>query len=96
MWEQQVGPAIDLAMLLETLSDQGCNEVLIEAGATLNASFLGQGLWDEMIVYIAPRLMGDTARPLAALGFTGMDEAISTTVKSIDTLGPDLRIVLTP
>jgi len=33
---------------------------------------------------------------LAALGFTGMDEAISTTVKSIDTLGPDLRIVLTP
>jgi diaminohydroxyphosphoribosylaminopyrimidine deaminase/5-amino-6-(5-phosphoribosylamino)uracil reductase len=96
MWEQQGGPAIDLAMLLETLSDQGCNEVLVEAGATLNASFLGQGLWDEMIVYIAPRLMGERARPLAALGFTGMDEAISTTVKSIDTLGPDLRIVLTP
>ena len=96
MWEQQVGSAIDLAMLLETLSDQGCNEVLVEAGATLNASFLGQRLWDEMIVYLAPRLMGDTARPLAALGFTSMDEAISTKVKSIDTLGSDLRIVLTP
>ena len=96
MWEQQNGPLIDLAMLLETLSDRGCNEVLVEAGATLNASFFQQGLWDEAIVYMAPCLMGDTARPLASLGFDDMDETISTTVKSIETLGPDLRIILTP
>ncbi|HCP50627.1 MAG TPA: bifunctional diaminohydroxyphosphoribosylaminopyrimidine deaminase/5-amino-6-(5-phosphoribosylamino)uracil reductase RibD, partial [Gammaproteobacteria bacterium] len=96
MWEQQNGPLIDLAMLLETLSDRGCNEVLVEAGATLNASFFQQGLWDEAIVYMAPCLMGDTARPLASLGFDDMDETISTSVKSIETLGPDLRIILTP
>ncbi|MFP6797290.1 MAG: bifunctional diaminohydroxyphosphoribosylaminopyrimidine deaminase/5-amino-6-(5-phosphoribosylamino)uracil reductase RibD [Pseudomonadales bacterium] len=96
MWEQQEGAAIDLSAFLETLADQGCNEVLVEAGATLNASFLSEGLWDEMIVYMAPLLMGDTARPLAALGFTDMDEAISSTVKSIETLGPDLRIILIP
>ncbi len=96
MWEQQEGSMIDLAMLLETLSDRGCNEVLVEAGATLNASFLKQGLWDETIVYMAPRLMGDRARPLASLGFDDMDESISSTVKSIETLGPDIRIILTP
>ena len=94
--KQQEGAAIDLSAFLETLADQGCNEVLVEAGATLNASFLSEGLWDEMIVYMAPLLMGDTARPLAALGFTDMDEAISSTVKSIETLGPDLRIILIP
>ena len=96
MWELQDGPNVDLPMLLDALSELGCNEVLVEAGATLNASFLEQGLWDEMIVYMAPRLMGETAKPLAALGLNSMGETVSATVKSIETLGPDIRIIFTP
>ena len=96
MWELQDGPNVDLPMLLDALSELGCNEVLVEAGATLNGSFLKQGLWDEMIVYMAPRLMGETAKPLAALGFNTMGETVSATVKSVETLGPDIRIIYTP
>ena len=60
------------------------------------AAKVKQGLWDEMIVYMAPRLMGETAKPLAALGFNTMGETVSATVKSVETLGPDIRIIYTP
>ena len=55
---------LDLPALLEALAQRGSNEVLFECGATLAASLLRQDLCDEILLYIAPVLLGDQARPL--------------------------------
>ena len=61
------GPRVDIDALLAELAKRGANEVLIEAGATLTGEVFRLGLWDEAIVYLAPKLLGRDARPLAEL-----------------------------
>ena len=52
-----------LHSVLESLaSDFACAEVLVEAGATLSTAFIQAGLVDELVVYIAPKLLGSDAR----------------------------------
>jgi diaminohydroxyphosphoribosylaminopyrimidine deaminase / 5-amino-6-(5-phosphoribosylamino)uracil reductase len=59
---------VDLTLLLKHLAAQWqCNELLVEAGATLTGALLQAGLIDELVTYIAPSLLGDTALPLAFL-----------------------------
>lgn len=60
---------VDLAQLLQELGRRGINEVLAEAGTRLNGSLLEAGCVDELLVYQAPILLGDTAR-----GMFGMTE----------------------
>ncbi len=87
---------VDLAALLEHLALRKCNEVLVEAGPTLVGAFLEAGLWDELVVYQAPKLLGSDARPLATLGLTRMAEAINATIVEQARCGDDLRIRLRP
>lgn len=58
---------VDLQALLLELGRRGTNEVLVEAGAKLNASLLREGLVDELLIYQAPVLLGDQARGMADL-----------------------------
>jgi diaminohydroxyphosphoribosylaminopyrimidine deaminase/5-amino-6-(5-phosphoribosylamino)uracil reductase len=58
---------VDLAALLLELGCRGFNEILVEAGAKLNASLLREGLVDELLIYQAPVLLGDKARGMADL-----------------------------
>jgi diaminohydroxyphosphoribosylaminopyrimidine deaminase/5-amino-6-(5-phosphoribosylamino)uracil reductase len=58
---------VDLAAMLLELGSRGYNEVLVEAGAKLNASLLREGLVDELLIYQAPLLLGDKARGMADL-----------------------------
>ena len=57
---------VDLAGLIDRLSMDGINELHVEAGATLNAALLQTGLVDELLVYLAPKLLGP-GRDMAAL-----------------------------
>ncbi|WP_108798659.1 bifunctional diaminohydroxyphosphoribosylaminopyrimidine deaminase/5-amino-6-(5-phosphoribosylamino)uracil reductase RibD, partial [Xanthomonas fragariae] len=57
----------DLTAVLALLAERGINEVHVEAGATLSGALLQAGLVDELLVYMAPVLLGDTARPLLAV-----------------------------
>ena len=57
---------VDLASLIDRLSMDGVNELHVEAGATLNAALLQTGLVDELLVYLAPKLLGP-GRDMAAL-----------------------------
>ncbi len=57
----------DLAGVLQLLAARGANEVWVEAGATLAGAFVHQGLFDELVVYLAPTLLGPDARGLLAL-----------------------------
>lgn len=59
---------IDLHAVMESLAGLGINELLIEAGVTLNGALMASGLVDEMIFYLAPVLLGDQARGMLMLG----------------------------
>ncbi len=83
---------VDLDALLERLANEGCNEVLVEAGPTLAGSFLSAGLVDELIVYMAPTLLGSSARPLFEMPLELMGDAVDLKIKDITAVGNDWRI----
>jgi diaminohydroxyphosphoribosylaminopyrimidine deaminase/5-amino-6-(5-phosphoribosylamino)uracil reductase len=58
---------LDLDALLRLLAGRGVNELQVEAGATLSGALLAADLVDELLLYVAPLLLGDGARPLFAL-----------------------------
>lgn len=87
---------VDLAALLDALGERPCNEVLVEAGPTLIGAFLEAGLWDELLLYVAPKFLGSDARPLAHLPIARMLDAIEAKIAHRDMLGGDLRLRLIP
>lgn len=88
--------SIDLLMLLHQLAELGFNEVLVEAGATLSGAFVRQGLFDELWVYMAPKLMGSRARPLFDIPLEVMDEALPMHIERVESIGRDLKILFLP
>jgi diaminohydroxyphosphoribosylaminopyrimidine deaminase/5-amino-6-(5-phosphoribosylamino)uracil reductase len=73
------------------------NEVQVEAGATLIGALLNHGLADELVIYMAPLLMGDSARGLAHLpGIKRMTDRLLLRIDDVRTIGDDLRITATP
>ncbi|GAA4892231.1 bifunctional diaminohydroxyphosphoribosylaminopyrimidine deaminase/5-amino-6-(5-phosphoribosylamino)uracil reductase RibD [Ferrimonas pelagia] len=87
---------LDLRRLLLELGKREINEVLLEAGASLCGAFIAQGLWDELVLYQAPKLMGDPARGLLALPeFTAMSEIPELAFNDVRRIGADLRLTLT-
>jgi diaminohydroxyphosphoribosylaminopyrimidine deaminase / 5-amino-6-(5-phosphoribosylamino)uracil reductase len=86
----------NLKTVLMTLADKQCNDVLIEAGATLAGAFVQQGLVDELIVYMAPTLLGSKARPLLQLPFDKMNQKINLSISDIRAMGNDWRITAIP
>lgn len=87
---------IDLHALLLELAKRQCNEVLVEAGATLSGSFLRRGLLDEIIVYMAPKLLGSHALPLFNLPLDTMSASLSLKINDIRAVGRDWRITAVP
>lgn len=86
---------IDLVALLEALAQRDCNELLIEAGGTLAGAFVAANLVDELILYLAPTLLGHDARaafqlpPLAVLG-----DAQRWQWHGVERVEADLRLML--
>jgi len=88
---------LDLDAVLALLAARGINEVQVEAGAVLGGALLQAGLVDELLLYQAPLLLGDTARPLlAGLGIERMDGAIGLELFDLRQVGADLRLRLRP
>jgi diaminohydroxyphosphoribosylaminopyrimidine deaminase/5-amino-6-(5-phosphoribosylamino)uracil reductase len=84
---------VDLHAMLLDLGARGCNELLVEAGAVLNGALLRAGLVDELLLYLAPQLLGDMARGMASLGeLTGLDQRIELIWRDVRQIGRDLRI----
>lgn len=87
---------VELASMLADLGKRGINELHVEAGEKLNASFLREGLVDELLVYIAPRLLG-SGRGLAALGpFDRLEQSLDFEIVEAVAIGDDLRLLLRP
>lgn len=88
---------VDLHLVLDELGRRQFNDVLVEAGPTLSGSLLRLGLVDELIVYQAPMLLGPDARAMAALPqLDRLEDALRFTLRSVDRLGADTRLVLLP
>lgn len=86
-----------LNQLLQTLSQQyQIYDVLVEAGATLSTAFLQQGLVDEMISYVAPTLLGQSARAMFNAEFSKMAEQRRFELVDVTQLGQDIRLRLLP
>lgn len=84
-----------LALILDDLkTKKQIHDVMVEAGATLSGAFIAAGLVDELIVYLAPTLLGSLARPMFDLPFLQMNEQVRWQTVSVTPVGDDLRWVL--
>jgi diaminohydroxyphosphoribosylaminopyrimidine deaminase / 5-amino-6-(5-phosphoribosylamino)uracil reductase len=90
------GGQVDLLALLKLLAEKECNNVLVEAGAELAGAFLQAGLVDEFVIYMAPKLLGSSARPLLSLPFDRMDQQVVLDITDIRQVGCDFRITASP
>jgi len=90
------GAKVDLQALLRTLAARGVNELHVEAGHKLNASLLQAGLVDELLVYLAPKLLG-AGREMAAFGpLASLGDALAFEFIDMATLGSDIRLRARP
>ena len=91
------GERLALGAVLERLGELEVNELLVEAGPTLSGELVRQSLVDELLLYVAPKLLGDKARPLLELpALTGLSEARAFTLLDTQPFGDDLRLRLRP
>ncbi|MCB1958096.1 MAG: bifunctional diaminohydroxyphosphoribosylaminopyrimidine deaminase/5-amino-6-(5-phosphoribosylamino)uracil reductase RibD [Rhodocyclaceae bacterium] len=91
------GQQVDLWAMLRSLADQGVNEILSEAGATLNGALVASGCADELLVYLAPRMLGHLARSgLELPDYESLEAPPRWTMADVRQLGDDLRVILRP
>lgn len=88
---------LDLPAVMALLAARGINEIQVEAGAGLGGALWRAGLVDELLLYQAPQLLGDAARPLlSGLGIDHMADAVHLGLHDVRQVGPDLRLLLRP
>ena len=98
---EAVAPAasggLDLGAVLERLAALETNELWVEAGPRLAGAFLAQQLVDELVLYVAPCLLGADALPLAYLPpLADLRQRVALRYHEVSRIGDDLRLVLRP
>ena len=85
---------VDLAKMMQQLADFEINEVLVEAGFRLNGALIKAGLVDELVIYLAPHLLGDVARGMLNLPeLTDLADRQELKIQDLRMLGQDVRII---
>lgn len=85
---------VDLAAMLRELARRGVNELHVEAGFKLNGSLAREGCVDEMLIYLAPAFLGDSAQGMLDLApMASLDERLNVSLRSVERVGEDLRII---
>ena len=90
------GGRVDIGAWVKYLGEQSFNEIMVEAGPTLSGALLKGGWVDRLIIYQAPKLLGDDARAMAAMTFSALAEAPEFEINEVTRVGPDLRIMAAP
>lgn len=94
---RRVAGGLDLAAVLAQLAARGVNEVQVEAGPRLCGALLREGLVDELLLYIAPIILGEQGQPLVAgIHPASMAERLNLKLLESRHVGPDLRLLLAP
>lgn len=85
---------VELPALLQELARRGCNELHVEAGHKLNGSLLDEGLVDELLIYMAPCILGDTAQGMFHLPpLESLAGRRNVRITDISRVGDDIRIL---
>lgn len=88
---------LDLAALMDVLNQRQINELWVEAGPTLAGALIAGGWVDEWVLYVAPKLLGSDAMPLARIGSPeGLDQVRDWRLLETQVLGNDVKMVLRP
>lgn len=88
---------VDLGAMMEDLAARGVNELLVEAGRTLSGTLIGDDLINELILYLAPHLLGDVARGMFRLtDIERLSDRVEFEIEDVRRIGPDLRLILCP
>jgi diaminohydroxyphosphoribosylaminopyrimidine deaminase/5-amino-6-(5-phosphoribosylamino)uracil reductase len=83
----------DLAAIVRELGKRGFNEVTVETGAKLNGSLIAAGVIDEIVLYMAPKILGDTGIGLFAIPeLKRLADAQQLKITDVRSVGPDLRL----
>jgi diaminohydroxyphosphoribosylaminopyrimidine deaminase / 5-amino-6-(5-phosphoribosylamino)uracil reductase len=86
---------IDLAAMMRSLAGRGVNELHVETGARLNGALLESGLADELLLYVAPSVLGDPARGMFERGapLSSLAARVPLEWHRLDRIGVDLRLI---
>lgn len=84
---------VDLAAMMRDLGKREINELHVEAGYKLNGSLVREGLTDEFLLYLAPKMIGQGAGMADFGPLTELSQSLALEFKSTELVGPDLRIV---
>jgi diaminohydroxyphosphoribosylaminopyrimidine deaminase / 5-amino-6-(5-phosphoribosylamino)uracil reductase len=90
------GQHVDLHAVMAVLAAREVNELHVEAGPQLCGALMREGLVDELVIYMAPHLMGNAARGLLDLNLERMDERMGLEIEDIRAVGRDWRITARP
>jgi diaminohydroxyphosphoribosylaminopyrimidine deaminase / 5-amino-6-(5-phosphoribosylamino)uracil reductase len=77
--------------LIKVLSDEGFNQVLVEAGPTLGSALMASGKIDELIVYQAPKMLGAGKEFVSHLGISTLDDHLELELISVQPFGSDIK-----
>jgi diaminohydroxyphosphoribosylaminopyrimidine deaminase/5-amino-6-(5-phosphoribosylamino)uracil reductase len=86
---------VDLRALMRALGQRGINELHVEAGGKLNGALLAAGVVDEVLLYLAPALIGDPARGVAEwpAALARLSDRVALTLHDVARVGDDVRIL---
>jgi diaminohydroxyphosphoribosylaminopyrimidine deaminase/5-amino-6-(5-phosphoribosylamino)uracil reductase len=88
------GGKVDLPAMLRDLARREINELHLEAGHKLNGSFIREGLVDEVVLYLAPQLLGPGQSMANLPTLTSLGDSVKLAFHAVDRIGPDVRLVL--
>jgi diaminohydroxyphosphoribosylaminopyrimidine deaminase/5-amino-6-(5-phosphoribosylamino)uracil reductase len=85
---------VELFKLMEELARRELNEIHVEGGTKLNGSLLQAGVVDELLVYLAPSVIGDSGRGMFDLPeLTDLSQKVALTIREVERIGADLRVL---
>jgi diaminohydroxyphosphoribosylaminopyrimidine deaminase/5-amino-6-(5-phosphoribosylamino)uracil reductase len=83
---------VDLAAMVRELARREINEIHVEAGQTLNGALIQAGVVDELLLYLAPKLLGPGMDMANLPALAHLDQALELDITSVSQVGPDIRI----
>lgn len=88
---------IDLRLLMQKLAELGINEIHTECGARLAGALIQEKLVDELVIYMAPSLLGNQATGLFELGeISIMSDKVKLSIQDVRAVGEDIKIIARP
>ncbi|HHW38517.1 MAG TPA: bifunctional diaminohydroxyphosphoribosylaminopyrimidine deaminase/5-amino-6-(5-phosphoribosylamino)uracil reductase RibD [Bacillales bacterium] len=86
---------LNIHNVLKALAEKGITSLFVEGGSQVNGSFIKAKAINQVITYIAPKIIGGASAPtsIGGEGFEKMNEVLALQIKSIETIGPDIKII---